>query len=562
MTIMAAKNSAPVPSFVYELAMTSRKAFLRRSSSSWLLSERETAHKWGTLLGWRFETDEAAPVGAEIPVSSARASWEFFCFYGEVGLIARRHEGTGGVCRWFLADGSSVDPGIPATSDSNQIPPHTSTLKAVEKMSSVIPSPFIRIDVLECPEELMLRGFSPKPPEASKFNPQTDRRLGQMLVDATGRLHEDLLFGKRFPDFQTMASMSDPQRAELPASGAASKINTTAGRSTTSSGQTKKNYATWKLPHLVWASISEFDGAPEIVDGVHSIQLKSAVWVDVYIRGNPFTKSHGRAVLTFLAGAVTDREKKNGPFFTGLGIAADLDIPLISIADPTLDTNQNLGLAWFTGRQNEGIDDGITRILDSLADRARSELLLVGGSGGGFASLKFGMRLGRKCSVFVWNAQTDLLKYSPRFVRSYLTLGLGYSKASLKGSDWIESSRQRMEPELQSTVLEQGGGIAPRRLFYLQNADDWHVGTHFTPWLEANGFRDHGSGIYATDANHVGLLAMAAPGHQPPPVSLVSHVITKLRSLDITAQQVAEELLIREPICSQDSALIPRIPLS
>ncbi|MBM6621156.1 hypothetical protein JTF08_06020 [Micrococcaceae bacterium RIT802] len=185
----------------------------------------------------------------------------------------------------------------------------------------------------------------------------------------------------------------------------------------------------------------------------------------------------------------------------------------------------------------------------------------MGGSGGGFAALKFAARLGSTCSVFVWNAQTDLLKYSPRFVRNYLSLALGFSQVFLRGSDWIEASRERMEPDISTTVLEPSGGLRPRRLFYLQNAGDWHVDTHFLPWAKANDFRSRENGVASADPHHVALVAQAAPGHHPPPTPLVTDIIRRLQDAHGRPLELAEALLAQEPLLSQGVSQIPDFDL-
>lgn len=317
-----------------------------------------------------------------------------------------------------------------------------------------------------------------------------------------------------------------------------------------------KNYKQWKVDLYRWASVDSFSSAISINDGIHVVKLDSGVEIDLYVKGNPFDRS-SKSLLTFFSGAVTSRKAKVGPFFSGLGIANQLNLPVIAIADPGIESSMSVNIAWYTGGPQHFVQDGIAAILDSLQRRAERELLLVGGSGGGFAALYFASRLRNKCSVFVWNPQTDVFEYLEGFVKAYMNGLFGYSNASLSGDDWISRTRKRANGHASLTVLDHQLSSAPTRLFYLQNATDWHAEKHLKPFLKSNEFTRTDHGIYLTDDRHVCLVAHAADGHLPPPIHVLENVIELMGDPAVSAVEVARKLIAEQPIAASDFSTLP-----
>lgn len=321
-----------------------------------------------------------------------------------------------------------------------------------------------------------------------------------------------------------------------------------------------KNYDQWKFTRYQWESVDQFEKAEEVLDGVHSVSLDSGTVIDIYVRNSPFEPSQ-KSLLTFFAGAVSARESKKGPFFSGLGIAGKLGIPVIAFADPGVDNHEDVNLAWYTGGPGQNVQAGIVRMLESISRRAGRELLLVGGSGGGFAVLEFSRSLGKKCSVFVWNAQTDITKYSERIVKKYFNKIFNYSHGSLSDQAWQTNTKSRAETHVNTDIVKAGVASSPARLLYLQNATDWHAQVHFEPFAKINGFEDRGQGLYAIDDDHVALVAHAASGHLPPPAAMLTEIISLLGNPDLSASAVAAEVLAMEPIAGSDFSTIPKLDL-
>ncbi len=298
-------------------------------------------------------------------------------------------------------------------------------------------------------------------------------------------------------------------------------------------------------PHVrTWTSVEAFLGVPveEWVAGVHVIHHDGG-HLDVLVGGRPWTVRSGRCLPVFLTGAVSTRGRALGPFFSGRNLARDVGTPFLAVSDPTLDIDPDLDLGWYTGPLGSGIQTQLSRLLDAVAARLERELLLVGGSGGGFACLDQADRLLGPLSVLVWNPQTDLLDYSAPAVLQYLVSLTG--RTSEQVAAW--SSEER------AAVLEAGGvrhsvrvaplaASTPRRLLYLQNATDDHLADHALPYFHGTGWDQGLRGRWTDGHGGVALVAPMSEGHLPPPREVLLTAFTELLDSRTSARTVADRL--------------------
>lgn len=126
---------------------------------------------------------------------------KFYSFYGRVGLILeisrypeRKH------C-WWTATGERVRTGKYEEDLFRGIGVTAEEIKLVEDISAKIPAPFIRIDFLRTENELVFGEFTAKPGNYDEFDQLTDQRLGDLYIEARGRLMNDLWQGKSFAEF-------------------------------------------------------------------------------------------------------------------------------------------------------------------------------------------------------------------------------------------------------------------------------------------------------------------------------------------------------------------------
>ncbi|MGP5048475.1 hypothetical protein [Glutamicibacter ardleyensis] len=301
---------------------------------------------------------------------------------------------------------------------------------------------------------------------------------------------------------------------------------------------TNKNFAQWKQLHYLWDSLEHFKNTWDRIPGIHTIQFTSGQKnLDIYVNENIEDASH-RAIPIFFSGAISNRTTQLGPFFSGLGMTKKLDLPLIAIADPTLDDDRSLKLGWYLGNATDNLNKNLSETLDTLHQILGKELILVGGSGGGFAALNAGLDTKVSTTTLVWNPQTDIFEYSSRFVKDYLRSQYNFSHDTLRRDDWKKYCRTRTDIATRTSVITASTLLRPRRLVYLQNSGDSHRTDHLLPlWtatttgelVEGQNLLGHSCGVY---------IAEFATGHAPPPASLIGSVLHELMDPDIDVKEI------------------------
>lgn len=139
---------------------------------------------------------------------------KFYSFYGRIGLVleARRHRE---ICHcWWTADGQRAKDGQRAENGC-----YRKRLFSGEgfsdlekewaiKLSSEIPAPFMRIDILRSSQGSFFGEFTPRPGAFEYFRHCLDKWMGELYLDAQDRLLDDLWNGKRFDHFRAVTACS------------------------------------------------------------------------------------------------------------------------------------------------------------------------------------------------------------------------------------------------------------------------------------------------------------------------------------------------------------------
>ncbi len=127
---------------------------------------------------------------------------KFYCFYGEVGRVLEVDRWQRKVyCEWD-GEGKPLDTGRYSGKRFDGQGVTADELERVKALSREIPAPAIRIDFLRSAGAaygMMFCEFTPRPGGFHLFDEETDRRMGEMYLEAEQRLVRDLLHGKRFP---------------------------------------------------------------------------------------------------------------------------------------------------------------------------------------------------------------------------------------------------------------------------------------------------------------------------------------------------------------------------
>lgn len=286
----------------------------------------------------------------------------------------------------------------------------------------------------------------------------------------------------------------------------------------------ESDYANYGVEPARWESTEQF-ATSGFGPGLHILPLPDGNHLDLIIRGDLGAVAERESVVVFLTGAMSQRNSMAPPFFAGRRLTHELGIPWVAVSDPSMQLADDLLLAWYTGSPGSDAHATLLAALRALADGLDRDLLLVGGSGGGFAALRLNEELEGRSSVFAWNPQTDLLDYHPPTVRDYLrTLFPG------EGLDPI-AEREAVEARLAEEGIGHRVGTldAGRRVVVFQNAGDHHVEGHLLPLVHRTPGMTGGPRRFATDAEHQVRITTWGAGHAALPAHVTARAVDAMR---------------------------------
>lgn len=272
-------------------------------------------------------------------------------------------------------------------------------------------------------------------------------------------------------------------------------------------------------------SVESWDGFADMLvrnpcDGVYYV-AEDGLAAYVKVSGMEYLK-YSDCVLVGFTGAVNNKGKDSGPFFSFSGISRELKMPLIAFSDPSLLLSSDLKLGWYLGnRYIPNYPNKIAAWLDIVCAGIQRKLILSGGSGGGFASLNIANLMGEKEKVvaFVWNPQVVIKNYYKKFVEKYIK------------DCWGDKEAVGRAEALYSGV---------KVVFLIDGLDHMHLRLHLREYLKSKGFvgekvKRIGS-YYVCDDTAV-MIGDWGDGHTPPPRDLVlqqlKEVIRKWDRFDI-----------------------------
>jgi len=287
------------------------------------------------------------------------------------------------------------------------------------------------------------------------------------------------------------------------------------------------------------------------MDGIYQISLDTGVTLDFVVQDIARLQDlHHKVILIGLSGAITNRSSKKAPFFSGLEIARALKLPIVSISDPTLNMDGDLGLSWYAGNQRDPqFPAAIASILDGVSRIHNSELLMFGGSGGGYAALLLSTLLSCTATTLVWNPQTDISDYVAESVVHYIRVG--FPSLAAKALGILSAPPGARAQQLRALLRDAGirNDLRARQigekihLLYLQNRSDWHVRRHALPYLLTHSWRRAGEAIFveASKAQIAAYFGDWGDGHAVPPKAMLQEVLARLARGD-TVSTVAQSL--------------------
>lgn len=128
--------------------------------------------------------------------------WKFYTFYGEIGLILQKHKCLDGTVQYKLYDENLniiTNTGKYIGHLNNDLPVAIhiqQMIKDAKKLSSLIPRPYMRVDLFSTNKGVVFGEFTPFPGGFSMFWKSWDQYLGQLWLDAEARLEIDIRTGK------------------------------------------------------------------------------------------------------------------------------------------------------------------------------------------------------------------------------------------------------------------------------------------------------------------------------------------------------------------------------
>ena len=189
-------------------------------------------------------------------------------------------------------------------------------------------------------------------------------------------------------------------------------------------------------------------------------------------------KSGSNALIVYFHGAVA---KPFFPHYNGMGMAekcADSGHFLL-VSDPLRSLAAEFRLAWYTSPyQEEGIIEEISSEINTIvAKKGIDKILFVGGSGATIPLVRVGRYVKNSC-FFMWNPQTNIMKYRPGHVSGWVS-NLGISKelaSKLSSKETLKTSINFKE-----CFKEESNYYCILQMY----RDEFHLKNHAKPFYEA-----------------------------------------------------------------------------
>ncbi|GAB1579748.1 hypothetical protein [Bordetella petrii] len=316
------------------------------------------------------------------------------------------------------------------------------------------------------------------------------------------------------------------------------------------------DYQQWHTAHYQYEE-AEKRPADMLRDGVHSVPLGRGLTLDFLSSGFGNPSLDQRHFLVVFRGTLPDKTRKSlAPFFSGMELGKKNRLPLLAVSDPTLALDRRLTLAWYAGNAiAPDLYDRIARSIDAISRATGRTPIIVGGSGGGYASLQALSRITTTGTAIVWNPQTSIGGYYARHVMRYISVaypGQACQPGNPPNRQAIQDCLEKFMPATVHRLPPAARLGAGKQLVYLQNfTDAFHRREHAGPWLNALAFTSIGNDkvFLSKDRNIVFLPGAWGKGHVGPPGAALDTLIQKI-SNGATLPAVAEGYLAHAPFAA------------
>ena len=309
------------------------------------------------------------------------------------------------------------------------------------------------------------------------------------------------------------------------------------------------DYQQWHTTHYQYEAAAARP-ADMLRDGIHSVPLGRGLTLDFLSSGFGNAALNKRHFLVIFRGALSDKTRKSpAPYFSGMDLGDRNRLPVLSVADPTLALDRKLTLAWYAGNAiAPDLYERIARTVDAISRATGRTPIIVGGSGGGYASLQALSRITTPGAAVVWNPQTSIGGYYARHVMRYLSVAYPEQPCTQdkpKNRQAIQRCLDKFMPATVNHLPPASRLGSGKQLVYLQNfTDAFHRREHAGPWLNALPFTSIGNDkVFLSKARNIVFLPGSwGKGHVGPPGAVLDTLIQKI-SNEETLPAIAEGYL-------------------
>lgn len=274
---------------------------------------------------------------------------------------------------------------------------------------------------------------------------------------------------------------------------------------------------------------------------IYDIKTKNST-VSLLTKGFNSSTKKASPILVMFSGAIKREDNTFPPFFSGRGLSDEVRLPLVSISDPSLTANKNLALGWYAG--NERIPDLqviISRILTHFQKIQNSRLILIGGSGGGFAAAVQANLIKNNVHALIWNPQTNISTYHQPAVHQYIKSGFSQIDDNFSNDIPYNSATRLSKHNIIYDLKLQKRNIN-NLIVYLQNHSDSHLQKHLKPYSAKFSWDKVSKNLFQSKSNQILHISNWGEGHVPPPKEKIKQIISILAT-NITIDQTAEAIL-------------------
>lgn len=253
-----------------------------------------------------------------------------------------------------------------------------------------------------------------------------------------------------------------------------------------------------------WNALAEFF-CSNTEDGIYYV-LDNGLAAYVKFQGLEYL-NESSFILVGFSGAVKNSGLSQGPLFSFSGIADKINVPLISFSDPSLMLDSKVTLGWYLGnRYIPNYPEKVSSLLDRIFAKLGKNMVLSGGSGGGFAALNISNMMYNKSNIIsvVWNPQIVINNYYKNAVDRY-----------------IESSWGDSENDIKNVKVTPEGA---KSVFLMDGFDHMHIRRHLRFYLEKQGKPEKNNNNYVFKDSLI-VVGDWGKGHTPPPKDLITNKI-------------------------------------